>query len=145
MILQFLLFYNIYVTKQSSMLYQRGTWALEKLLHLAQIWHQQPTLKIETPHSLCCDFGGYKTLKLVGQAAQFKFESKFEPLCRLAISLKAVPEGNRRFRGQNQRPSSWGSSPALLALVGRASTNSGRLRVGGSRCWQRPARLRKTC
>ena len=36
--------------------------------------------RIETPHSLCCDFWGYKPLQLVGQAAQFKFESKFEPL-----------------------------------------------------------------
>ena len=36
--------------------------------------------RIETPHSLCCDFGGYKILELVGQVAEFKFESKFEPL-----------------------------------------------------------------
>ena len=36
--------------------------------------------RIETPHNLCCDFGGYKPLQLVGQAAEFKFESKFEPL-----------------------------------------------------------------
>ena len=34
--------------------------------------------RIQTPHSLCCDFG--KPLQLVGQEAQFKFESKFEPL-----------------------------------------------------------------
>ena len=32
--------------------------------------------KIEIPHSLCFDFGGIKPLQLVGQAAQFKFESK---------------------------------------------------------------------
>ena len=44
------------------------------------------------------------------------------PACHLAISPKAVREDNRRFRGPNQRPSSWGRSPALLALVGRAST-----------------------
>ena len=46
----------------------------------------------------------------------------------LAISPKAVPEGNQRFRlfrGQNQQPSSLGSSPALLARVRRASTNTG--------------------
>ena len=49
------------------------------------------------------------------------------------------------FRGQNQRPSSWGRSPALLGRVGRASTNTGRFPVGGSRCGQRPARLRKPC
>ena len=33
---------------------------------------------IQTPHSLCCDFRGNK--QLVGQAAELKFESKFEPL-----------------------------------------------------------------
>ena len=75
------------------------------------------------------------------QAAEFKFESKFEPLPviwqTVAISPKAVPEGNRRFRGQNQRPSSWGSSPALLASVGPASTNTGCFRVSGSLCWRR--------
>ena len=102
--------------------------------------------RIETPYSLCCDFKGYKPLQLVGQAAEFKFESKFEPLPVIWQSLpKAVPEDNRRFRGQNQWPSSWGRAPARLAHVGRASTNTGRFRVGDSRCGQRPARLRKTC
>ena len=33
----------------------------------------------------------------------------------------AVPEGNWRFRGRNQQPSSWGSPPALLGQVGRAT------------------------
>ena len=55
------------------------------------------------------------------------------PTCHLAISPKAVPEGNRMFRGQSQRPSAWGRSPALLGRVGRASTYTGRFRVGGSR------------
>ena len=87
-----------------------------------------------------------KPLQLVGQVAEFKFESKFEPLQVIWQSLpKAVPEDNRRFRGQNQWPSSWGRAPARLAHVGRASTNTGRFRVGDSRCGQRPARLRKTC
>ena len=36
--------------------------------------------RIQTPHSLCCDFGGDKPLQLVGPAAEFKLESKFEPL-----------------------------------------------------------------
>ena len=47
------------------------------------------------------------------------------PAGHLAISLKAVPEGNWRFRGQNQQPSSWGSSLALLVrdCLRRASTN----------------------
>ena len=46
--------------------------------------------RIETPHSLCCDFGGYKTLQLVGQAAEFKFESKFEPLDVIWQSLRRL-------------------------------------------------------
>ena len=74
--------------------------------------------------------------------------SSWSPACYLAIFPKAVPEGNQRFRGQNQRPSSWGRSPAepaLLARVGRASTNTMCFQVGGSRCGPRPTRLRKTC
>ena len=65
-----------------------------------------------------------KPLLLVGQATEFKFESRCGAACHLAISLNAVPEVNRMFRGQNQRPSSWGRSLALLARVGRASTNT---------------------
>ena len=43
-------------------------------------------------------------------------------------------------------PSSWGSAPAQLGLVRQASsTNTGCFQVGGSRCWQRQACLRKTC
>ena len=39
-----------------------------------------------------------KPLKLVGQAAEIKSESKFEPLQVIWISLpKAIPEDNRRF------------------------------------------------
>ena len=67
------------------------------------------------------------------------------PAGHLAISPKAVPEGNQRFRGQNQLPSSWGSSPALHGQVGQASTNTGSYRVGCSHCWQQPACMRKTC
>ena len=67
------------------------------------------------------------------------------PACHLAISPIGVPEGNRRFRGQNQLPSSWGSSPALLVLVGQESTNTGRFLVCCSCCWHQLALLRKTC
>ena len=45
---------------------------------------------------------------------------------------------------QNQWPSSWGSAQAQLGRVGRASTNTGRFRVCGSRCRQRTARLTKS-
>ena len=62
------------------------------------------------------------------------------------IVTTTVPEDNRRFRGQNQWPSSLGRTPARLARVRRASANTGRFRVGCSRCGprRRPARLRKT-
>ena len=72
-------------------------------------------------------------LKPVGQAAEFKSEFKLEPLPLTCQSLpKAIPEDNQRFRGQNQWPSSWGSAPAQLGLVGRAIVNSGRFRVGAA-------------
>ena len=38
------------------------------------------------------------------------------PAGHLVISLKAVPEGNQKFREQNQRPSSWAA--LLLCLQG---------------------------
>ena len=39
-----------------------------------------------------------KGLKLVGQVAEFKFESKFEPLSIIWQSLpKAIPEDHQRF------------------------------------------------
>ena len=101
--------------------------------------------RIETPHSLCCDFGGYKTFTTRWSGGRVQVWVQVWALaCHLAISPKAVPEGNLRFRGQNQRPSSWGRSPALLARVARASTNTGRFWVYCSRCRQRQARLRKT-
>ena len=75
--------------------------------------------RIETPHNLSCDFGGYKTFttRWSGGTVQVSVHVQ-APACHLAISPKVVLEGNRRFRGQNQRPSSWDSSPALLARVG---------------------------
>ena len=83
----------------------------------------------------------------VDKAAEFKFESKFEPLQVIWQSLRRlfqkVIEG-LNFKRQYQWPSSWGSSPALLVLVGQASTNAGRF-LGSSRCGQRQARLKKTC
>ena len=48
--------------------------------------------RIETPHSLCYNLGGYKTftwsggrVQALGQAAEFKFESKFESGIVLAL------------------------------------------------------------
>ena len=43
-------------------------------------------------------FQSIKAMQLVGQKAEFKFESKFEPLPVIWQSLlKAIPEDNRRF------------------------------------------------
>ena len=133
---------------------QRGTWALEKLPRLAQIRHVTDLKGIETPYSLCCDFGGYKTFttRWSGGTVQVWVQVR-APAGHLAISSKPnrrlfqkVIEGLEGIvSGQNQQPSSLGRSPALLARVGRASTNTGRFRVGGSRCRQQQARLRKTC
>ena len=75
--------------------------------------------RIQTPHSLCCDFGGYKTFTTRWSGGRVQvWVQVWAPASHLAISLKAVPEGNQRFTGQNQQPSSWGHFPALLALVG---------------------------
>ena len=46
--------------------------------------------RIQIPHSLCCGFGGYKTFTLVVQVAEFKFESKFEPMPVIWQSLQRL-------------------------------------------------------
>ena len=46
--------------------------------------------KIQTPHSLLLRFRSDKPLQLVGQAAEFKFESKFEPLPVIWQSLRRL-------------------------------------------------------
>ena len=71
-----------------------------------------------------------------------KFESKFEPLQIFwQLVPKAITGEHWRFWRQNQWPSSWGRA----RLAGRASANTGRFQVCGSRCVPRPARLRKVC
>ena len=71
--------------------------------------------RIETSHSLC---RGYKTFTTRWSCGRVQvWVQVWAAAGHHAISLKAVPEGNQRFRGQNQLPSSWGCSPALLALV----------------------------
>ena len=100
--------------------------------------------RIETPHSLCCDFGGYETFTTRWSCGTVQVWVQVWALAvHLAFSPKSVPEGNWRFRVQNQQPSSWGSSPALLARDRRASTNTGRFPVCCSRCWHWQARLRE--
>ena len=129
-------------------------WALEKLLYLAQIWHQYDSVtNLKTPHTLLCDFRGNKTFTTSWSGSRVTrvqvWVQVWAPVGHLAISLKAVPEGNQRFRGQNQQPSSWGSSLALHGQVGLASTNTGcfqsLLQSAASHCRQQPASLRKTC
>ena len=67
------------------------------------------------------------------------------PACHLAIT----PEGCSRRQSvvftSNEWPSSWGSAPAQLGLVGRASTYTGRCQVDGSRWGQLLGRLRQRC
>ena len=96
--------------------------------------------RIQTSHSLCCDFMGSNTFTTSWSGNRVQvWVLVWAPASHLAISLKAVLEGNQRFRGQNhwQLSSSWGSSPALLALVqvGWASTNTVCFQVSCSRCW----------
>ena len=71
---------------------------------------------------LCCDFGGDKTFttRWSGSIVQV-WVQVWAPEGHLAIYPKAVPEGNRRYRGHTQRLSSWGRSPALLWRVWRTS------------------------
>ena len=109
--------------------------------NLASVWDLK---RIQTPHSLCCDFRGYKTFTTRWSGGRVQvWVQVWAPAGHLAISPKAFPEGNWRFRGQNQLPNSWGSYAALLVWIGLARTNTGHFQVGGSPCWQLPAR--KTC
>ena len=62
-----------------------------------------------------------KPLQLVGQTAEFKFESKFEPL---QVRWQAIPEDNQKFWLQNQWRSSLGRALAQLWLVWQASTKT---------------------
>ena len=74
--------------------------------------------RIQIPHSLCCDFGGNITFATPWSGCRVQvWVQVWGPACHLAISSKAVAEGNPGFRGQNQRQSSWGRSPVLLAQV----------------------------
>ena len=109
-----------------------------------------PWLKrIQTPHSSCCDFGGDKTFTVTTRWSGGRVQvwvqvwvQVLAPAGHLAISPEAVPEGNRRFRGQNRQAL---GAALRLARVGRASTSTGRFRVCGSRCEPQPACLIKTC
>ena len=104
-------------------------------------------LKLHTVYAVISE--AIKPLKLVGQVAEFKFESKFEPLPVIWQSLwrlfQKIIEGLGEKSTAKHLGASWGRSPALLARVGRVSTNTGRFQVCWSRCWLQQAHLRKTC
>ena len=74
--------------------------------------------RIQTPHSLFRDCGGteeqIKPWQPVDKAAEFKLESKFDPLHHLAITPEGYSRRHRRVWLQNQRPTSWGRTPAQL-------------------------------
>ena len=107
---------------------------------------------IQTPHSLYCGFGENKPLQLVGQAAEFNLSPGLSP-CQSSGNFpegpgKAVPEGNRKFRGQNQRPSSCGRSAAALSGTALAGPTGRHKHRAFSSLWQSlllSARFTKSC
>ena len=97
---------------------------IDSLLSSISAFSTKKKFKLHTIHSGISD--QMKPLKLVGQAAEIKSESKFEPLQVIWISLpKAIPEDNRRFWLQ----SSVDRALAPLGRVWRASTNTGRFQA----------------
>ena len=125
-------------------------WGLMTTHSCPQFWHSKSNSNSTQFIEL---LGGVseqiKPLQSFGQAAEFNFESKFEPLQTSEVVWQSLPktirEDNQRIWLQNQWPSAWGRALAQLGRVERARTNTLRFRVGGSRCWQRQARLRKMC
>ena len=95
--------------------------------------------RFQTPHSLFTDLEADKTSTTRWSGSRVQVWVQLQaPACHLAIT----PEG---VDCRNQWQSSWGRDLAQLGRVGRASTNTGRFWVDGSRCEPRPARLRKKC
>ena len=97
-----------------------------------------------------------KPSPLVGQAAEFKFESKFETLLiiwqvmwqplRKDCLTRQLKISNANLK-INHDGWALGAAPRApwhsLGVVGRASTNRGLFWLGGNRFGLRPARLRK--
>ena len=90
-----------------------------------------------------------KPLQLVSHAAEFKFESKFEPLQVIWQSLRRLCQ--KTIEGLEGKINGQTLGAALRLCLrgskGRAQTHgvSWHFRVGGSRCGPPPARLKKTC
>ena len=75
----------------NSIFDQSEAWALETLMHFAQIWHQKWALKEFKLHPVYAVVSkAIKPWQLVGQAAEFKLESKFEPLQVIWRSLQML-------------------------------------------------------
>ena len=138
---------------QESWIDQSNGWGLVSTHSYPQFWFSKKNSKTTQFIELYSGVSEQiKALQPIGQAAEFKFESKFKPLPVIWQSLpKAIPEENRRFWLQNQWPSSWGRAlgrvrrASTLGLVRWASINTGSFLVGGSRCLPRQARFRITC
>ena len=87
---------------------------------------------IQTPKGYWGISEQIKHLQLVGQEAEFKLKSSFEPLPvsgnhyrkLFHIESTIVPEENPRFGLENQWQSSWGCAPAELGQVWRPSTQT---------------------
>ena len=124
---------------------------LKKLLRLAQIVHQyygNGIKKNSNSTQFMLSIRRLKTFTTRGQVAEFKFESKFELLPVIWQSLPKLFQ--KTIEGFEDKIKCRALGAALrhslrrLARVGRASTNTGRFPVGGSRCAPRPARLRNS-
>ena len=103
--------------------------------------HLIPTNRVSSPQPK------FK-LELVGQAAEFEFESKFKPLPIIWQSMPITPKGYSRRQSKvltaKSMLSSWGSTPAQLGLVELASTNTRHFLVGCSCYWPQSAHLSAT-
>ena len=86
-----------------------------------------------------------KTLKLVGEAAEFKFLPKVELLFQRLFQVRNLRGPKEAMEGFDCKINGRALGVALQHIVRRASTKSGRFRVGRTRCWQRPSRFRKKC
>ena len=95
-----------------------------------------------------------KPLQPIGQAAEFKFESKFKPLPTSAGHLAITPEGYSRRQSKDLTAISMAKllgQRSSSACAGRTGEHKQRVfpveQVAASRCWLRPACLpvRKMC
>ena len=81
---------------------------------------------------------------LVRQAAEIKFESKFEPLPIIWESLPTAIQTDNQGLTAKSMAELLGSTSAQLGLLWLASTNTGSFQVGSCSCWQLQASLRKS-